>query len=130
VFLVDDIILSPIRGLIWVFREIHSAAGKDLAAEPAAITARLGELYMMLETGQLNEAEFDAQEKTLLDRLDFLKSASVGDAEDAGDDSEENEAGEEDEPDGDGEAEVVDRPTDGAMDRVRPGEHSQGRADS
>ncbi len=75
-FLVDDIVLAPIRGLIWVFREIHSAARKDKAAEPAAITAKLGELYMMLETGKMTEAEFDAAEKVLLDRLDVLNAAT------------------------------------------------------
>lgn len=71
--LVDDILFSPVRGLIWVFREIHAAAQKDKAGESVAITARLGELYMMLETGQMTEAEFEAAEKTLLDRLDVLQ---------------------------------------------------------
>ncbi len=73
-FVVDDIILFPIRSLVWIFREIHSAAEKDMASEPAAITAKLGEIYMMLETGQMTEAEFDAAEKTLLDRLDALNA--------------------------------------------------------
>lgn len=72
-FLIDDILFSPVRGLIWVFREIHAAAEKDKAGESVAITARLGELYMMLETGQMTEAEFEAAEKTLLDRLDVLQ---------------------------------------------------------
>ncbi len=71
-FLIDDILLSPIHGLLWVFREINAAAAQDKAAEPATITAKLGELYMMLEAGQMTEAEFDAAEKVLLDRLDFL----------------------------------------------------------
>jgi hypothetical protein len=72
-FLVDDIILAPVRGLIWVFREINDAASAEMAGEGEAITAKLSELYMMLETGQMTEADFDAAEKVLLDRLDALK---------------------------------------------------------
>jgi hypothetical protein len=73
-FLIDDILLSPAKGLLWVFREIHDAAQQELAGESEAITASLSELYMRLDTGQITEAEFDAQEKVLLDRLDRLQS--------------------------------------------------------
>jgi len=73
-FLVDDLLLSPIKGIFWVFREIHDAAQQELAGESEAITAALSELYMKLETGQVTEAEFDAQEKVLLDRLDHLQA--------------------------------------------------------
>ena len=73
-FLVDDILLSPAKGLLWVFREIHDAAQQELAGESETITAALSELYMRLETGQITESEFDAQETTLLDRLDRLQA--------------------------------------------------------
>ena len=73
-FLVDDILLSPAKGLLWVFREIHDAAQQELAGEGEAVTAALSELYHKLESGQLTEAEFDAQEKVLLDRLDRLQA--------------------------------------------------------
>jgi hypothetical protein len=72
-FLVDDILLAPAKGLLWVFREIHDAAQQELAGESETITAALSELYMRLETEQITEAEFDAQEKVLLDRLDRLQ---------------------------------------------------------
>jgi hypothetical protein len=74
-FLVDDLLLSPVKGVIWIFREIHDAAQQELAGESEAITVALSELYMKLETGQISEAEFDAQEKVLLDRLDRLQAA-------------------------------------------------------
>ena len=57
-----------------MFREIHDAAQQELAGESEAITAALSELYMKLETGQITETEFDAQEKVLLDRLDRLQA--------------------------------------------------------
>jgi hypothetical protein len=76
-FLVDDILLSPVKGVLWVFKEIHDAAQQELAGESETITASLSELYMRLETSQITEAEFDAQEKTLLDRLDRLQAERI-----------------------------------------------------
>jgi len=73
-FLVDDILLSPMKGILWVFQEIHDAAQQELEGEGEAITAALSELYLKLETGQITEAEFDAQEQALLDRLDRLQA--------------------------------------------------------
>ena len=80
-FLIDDILMAPARGLFWVFREIHRAAGEALENEAEAITAKLSELYMMLETGQMTEVEFDAEEKILLDRLDAIKEGTVDEEE-------------------------------------------------
>ncbi len=74
-FLVDDVLMSPIKGVLWVFKEIHDAAQQELAGEGEAITAALSELYMKLDTGQITEAEFEDQEKVLLDRLDRLQAA-------------------------------------------------------
>ena len=76
-FLIDDILLAPARGLFWIFKEIHHAAEEEQANEAEAITAKLSELYMMLETGQMTEAEFDAAEKELLDRLDAIKEGTA-----------------------------------------------------
>jgi hypothetical protein len=73
-FLIDDVLLSPMKGILWVFREIHDAAQQELAGESEAITAALSELYMKLEIGQISETEFDAREKVLLDRLDRLQA--------------------------------------------------------
>jgi hypothetical protein len=77
-FLVDDLLLAPIKGVLWVFREIHDAAQQEQAGESEAITGALSELYMKLETGQITAAEFDAQEKVLLDRLDRLQAQEAG----------------------------------------------------
>ncbi len=76
-FLVDDILLAPARGLFWIFTEIHHAVEEEQVNEAEAITAKLSELYMMLETGQMTEAEFDAAEKVLLDRLDAIKEKAA-----------------------------------------------------
>ncbi len=70
--IVDDILLFPIRSILWVFQNIHNAAQEELANEAEAITAELSELYMMLDTGKITEEEFGAREKELLDRLDEI----------------------------------------------------------
>ena len=76
-FLIDDILLAPAKGVLWVFREINDAAQQELAGESETITAALSELYMRLETGQITETEFDAQETALLDRLDRLQAEAA-----------------------------------------------------
>ncbi len=84
-FVVDDILLAPVRGLFWIFKEIHHAVEEEQANEAEAITTKLSELYMMLETGQMTEAEFDAEEKALLDRLDAIKEKAAGGKEEEDD---------------------------------------------
>ena len=71
--IVDDILLAPMRGLFWIFREIHNAAEQEQDNEAESITTQLSNLYMMLETSRISEQEFDAQEKVLLDRLDKVQ---------------------------------------------------------
>jgi len=71
--LVDDILLSPMRGLLWVFEEIRDAAEQELHEEAKAITLQLQQLYGMLESKAITEAEFDLREAKLLDRLDQLQ---------------------------------------------------------
>ena len=52
--LVDDLLLAPIHGLLWIFGKIHDAAQEEIAGEADAITEELRELYMMLETGRIS----------------------------------------------------------------------------
>ncbi|MBU1205730.1 MAG: gas vesicle protein GvpG [Proteobacteria bacterium] len=72
--IIDDLLFFPVRSILWTFREIYNAAQEDVANEAEAITAELGDLYMMLETGKITEAEFDQREKDLLDRLEEIQA--------------------------------------------------------
>jgi len=72
-FIVDDILLSPCRSILWIFQEIHDAAQQELADQAASITAELSRAYMQLETQQITEEEFQVREKELLDRLDEIE---------------------------------------------------------
>jgi hypothetical protein len=79
--LVDDILFFPVSSILWVFREISKIAYEDLAGEAQSITEQLRLLYMQLETGRINEQQFDAEEKLLLDRLDAIDSRLKGEEE-------------------------------------------------
>ena len=72
-FVVDDVVMSPFRGLLAIFREIHNAVMQESMNEAATVRAELGELYMLLEHGSISENEFDKRESALLDRLDALE---------------------------------------------------------
>ena len=72
--LVDDILLFPASGILWIFRAVNQAAQEEMAGEAEALQAELRDLYMMLETGVISEDEYDTREKALLDRLENLQS--------------------------------------------------------
>lgn len=93
-FVIDDLLLSPLKGFMWIVRELHKNAEETIAAESEDLTASLSTLYMMLETGQIGQEEFDAQEREILDRLDAIEAAG-GDAEARADDTDEDEQGDE-----------------------------------
>jgi len=80
-FILDDILLSPARGVAWVVNQVHQAAEHEFENEADAVRNELRELYMMLEAGRISEEQFDARERPLLERLDRAESGN-GDAND------------------------------------------------
>ena len=101
-FLIDDLLMMPARGIMAAFREIHNAVQQDSANESESIRTELSELYMRLETKQLSEAEFEQREKELLDRLDEIeKGAAEAAVGIGGGDTDEEDFDEEDESDED-----------------------------
>ncbi len=72
-FLVDDLILAPGSFLIWVMRKVYDAAQEELENDTACITTDLTDLHRKLEAGAITEAQFEAHEKELLDRLDRVR---------------------------------------------------------
>ncbi len=71
-FLIDDILLSPAKGLFYIFKQIHKAAEEEFLNEEN-VSAELSELYMMLETGKITEEEFNNRESELLNRLEQIE---------------------------------------------------------
>ncbi len=78
---VDNILLSPVRGFLWIVRELHNAAQQEAESRSDALTQRLSTLYMELETGRLTPDEFDRLEREVLDELDEL--SSLGESDDS-----------------------------------------------
>ena len=72
--LIDDLILAPGKFVFWILRQVHEAAEKEMDQEAERLTAELGELHRLLESGAVDEREFDAREHEILDRLDELKA--------------------------------------------------------
>lgn len=85
--LVDDLLSLPVRGVLWIFREIHNAAKEELANEAQSTTAQLSDLYMRFDSGKITEKEFAAEEAILLDRLDKAQDHRINTEEEDGDEN-------------------------------------------
>ncbi len=96
-FIVDDILMAPMKGFVWICEQIQEAAEQEQAGEADNITIELQKLYRSLESGSITEEEFEAKESVLLDRLDSIEGMDSDDDEGAvievmgeGDEEEEN----------------------------------------
>jgi len=77
VLLIDDLLLSPGRGLLFVFKQIAKTAQEQLL-DDEAIRQELQELYMRLETGRIEEQEFEQREGLLIRRLEAIERMRQG----------------------------------------------------
>ena len=71
-FLLDDILLAPMKGLAAVCRKVEEAARQDLENQGKGAMSALGELHRRLEAGQIDENEFDLEETRLLEKIESL----------------------------------------------------------
>jgi hypothetical protein len=78
-FLIDNILLAPVSGVMYIFREIQAAAEADAMKNADMLRTQLAELYGMLESGRITLDQFDAKEKELLDLLDGMTQVNEGD---------------------------------------------------
>jgi hypothetical protein len=78
-FLIDDLAVAPARFVLWIVRQVNEAAKEELSGERQRLTAELGQLHAMLESGRLSEDEFDVRERIVLDRLDAVEEHLAGD---------------------------------------------------
>ncbi|MDE3075913.1 MAG: gas vesicle protein GvpG [Chloroflexota bacterium] len=71
--IVDDILLLPVSGLKWVFRQIATAAEREMT-DDSAVKDELLELQMALETGEVGEEEYRLREAELMKRLRDIRA--------------------------------------------------------
>ncbi|NCC28269.1 MAG: hypothetical protein EOM22_09015 [Gammaproteobacteria bacterium] len=81
--IVDDLLVAPVKGLIWVFEEIQKSATAEQRARRDEIMDALSVLYRALEQGEITDAVFDTREQALLDELDALDAREDADELDA-----------------------------------------------
>jgi len=70
-FLVDSILLAPLKGLIWMGQKLSDMAQEKLT-DKGRIKEELMRLQLQFELDEISQAEYDQKEKELLDCLDAL----------------------------------------------------------
>jgi hypothetical protein len=71
-FILDDILLSPMKGMVALCRKVEEAARQELENREKNTMSALGELHRRLETGQISEADFDVEETRLIEQMEEL----------------------------------------------------------
>ncbi len=66
--LVDDILLAPINGIIWIAKKIEDMSEKELS-DKEKIKEKLMELQLRYELDEITEEEYNQKEKELLEYL-------------------------------------------------------------
>jgi len=72
-FLIDDILLAPVKGIVYLAKKIHELAEEESADTGEKIKRELLDLQMLFETDQISEEEYQKKEKDILERLEALK---------------------------------------------------------
>ena len=73
-FLIDDLLLLPVKGFLGIFKEIHEMAEREVSDE-GYIRERLMELQLRFELDEIGEEEYTRQEKELMARLEAIRKA-------------------------------------------------------
>jgi len=76
-FLIDDILLAPLKGVVWLGKKINDLAEKEISDE-GRIKEKLMELQLKFELDEISEEEYNKQERELLAQLDAIRKAEEG----------------------------------------------------
>lgn len=72
-FLIDDLLMLPIKGFLNVFKEIQKKVEEEGKDTPEKLKKELLELQRSLEAGRINEATYSKKERNILERLNALR---------------------------------------------------------
>jgi len=75
-FLIDDLLLSPLTGLKFILSQIEKVVDRELNDE-TVIKEQLLELQMRLELDEISEDEYRAREQELFARLRAIKEQQL-----------------------------------------------------
>jgi hypothetical protein len=73
-FLLDSILLAPLKGVVWLGEKLSEMAEHELSDE-GRIKEELMALQLQFELDQIGEQEYDQKEQELLARLDAVIKA-------------------------------------------------------
>lgn len=71
-FIIDDILLSPIKLTIWLGEKLRDAAYREMTDESKVREALL-QLQMRFEMDEINEEEYEKQESQLMEQLETIR---------------------------------------------------------
>jgi hypothetical protein len=83
-FLLDDILLSPVKGLMAIARKVQEIAENDSQDQEKEILNSLSELHQLFESKTIGSEQFDERETVLLDQLDAIQNMLSLEGEDHG----------------------------------------------
>jgi competence protein ComGF len=75
-FLLDDILLSPVSGFIFILNQIQKMADSELN-DDTVIKEQLLELQMRLELEEISEEEYTERERELFARLRAIRERQM-----------------------------------------------------
>jgi len=71
-FILDDILLAPVKGVHWIAKTLQEHAEAEMTDE-SGIQQRLLDLQMQFECYEISEEEYIEQEDVLMKRLDEIR---------------------------------------------------------
>jgi len=72
-FLIDDILLAPLKGVIFIAEKINEVIEKEMSDE-GSIKERLMALQLKFEMDEIGEEEYDKREDELLKTLERIRT--------------------------------------------------------
>jgi hypothetical protein len=73
-FLIDSILLAPLKGVVWLGQKLNEIAQNELN-DDGRIKEELMALQLRFELDQISEQEYNEKEEDLLARLDAITNA-------------------------------------------------------
>jgi len=73
-FILDDILLAPLKGVIWLGKKLNDVAQREFSDE-GKIKEELMKLQLRFELDEISEEEYTRQEKDLLARLEASRKS-------------------------------------------------------
>ena len=75
-FIIDDILLAPLKGIIFLGKKINEVIEKETSDE-GTVKERLMALQLQFEMDEIDEEEYDRKEEELLASLERIRNEKL-----------------------------------------------------